>query len=435
MLPSASPASACPPASPHHTPPLGIAMGLYLLINGLFIFKYGLRIAEPLTVAACAAGYSAGIALLFAFYRKASHRIGNHTCLGLYILLTLTTLAGIALLHLYVDPLTLKVDRWSALYNFSEFLLQGKYPYDAPTHLGGYGSPFPVWQFVHTPFYLLGDVGYGFSFFYLLLAVSLPRFFPRRQAFFFLLMLSAAPAFWYEAAVRSDLIYNILLLFLLILAFRRYGISPASRPVLCGMVCGLMLSTRITTALPFLLLLFRDFLQADGKRKTIFLTTAVAAFLLSFLPILLWNSDRLFHFEYSPLMLQTRQGTYGETLLILALCLWLALRPKDFSAYCLHTAVVLLLLVGVSMLVRMTKDGFQDGLFTSTYDITYYTMALPFLLVVLLGMDDPKGKAVPQQNAPPSDPESDARKMKKKAGYPDQQHSTQAVNPAQSAPR
>ena len=60
---------------------------------------------------------------------------------------------------MHIDPYSIKVDRWSAIHNFLTCLLAGEYPYAAQTHLGGYGSPFPVWQLFHLPFYLLGNVG------------------------------------------------------------------------------------------------------------------------------------------------------------------------------------------------------------------------------------------------------------------------------------
>lgn len=58
-----------------------------------------------------------------------------------------------------IDPYQIQVDRWSAIHNFINYLVHGRYPYMAPTHLGGYGSPFPVWQFLHIPFYYLNNVG------------------------------------------------------------------------------------------------------------------------------------------------------------------------------------------------------------------------------------------------------------------------------------
>lgn len=66
---------------------------------------------------------------------------------------------GLLIAQYHFDPLTNKVDRWSALAYPIQNLFNGQFPYSAKTHLGGNASPFPIWLVFHIPFYLLQNVG------------------------------------------------------------------------------------------------------------------------------------------------------------------------------------------------------------------------------------------------------------------------------------
>ena len=135
-----------------------IALSLYFGINLLFLLKYGLRF---ITLFQCI--------LLFIFYvifiLTTQHLIKKIKVRKNYVLFGLSTLfILLVVLQFYIDPYSLQVDRWSAIHNFINSLLNGVYPYSAQTHLRGYGSPFPIWQLFHLPFYLLGNVGLSIVF-------------------------------------------------------------------------------------------------------------------------------------------------------------------------------------------------------------------------------------------------------------------------------
>ena len=126
---------------------------LYFLINALFITKYLMRISLSVTLLVLSAYLLAGLLL-----PRLAARVGHVGSRSLWfaILGFILVLAGMQYL---IDPYQIQVDRWSAIHNFINYLVHGRYPYMAPTHLGGYGSPFPVWQFLHIPFYYLNNVG------------------------------------------------------------------------------------------------------------------------------------------------------------------------------------------------------------------------------------------------------------------------------------
>jgi hypothetical protein len=292
------------------------------------------------------------------------------------------TVCGIIFLHIVIDPMTIQVDRWSAIHNFIQTLFQGKYPYLAQTHLGGYGSPFPFWQFLHIPFYLLGDVGLGMLFMIVLLSISLKLIMKSyNNALIYLILLIASPAFWYEVLVRSDLLYNFLLCFLVIAFIHRKNITINNNTFLLGILCGLILSSRLSVIIPFAIYLFPDFWHSGLKKQVKFLLIGLFSFILTFTPLLIWDFNSLIFFKFNPFILQSRQGSIFEVIVLISLIIFFAFRWKsDFTKQFYYTGIVIVSFVLITFLHRMISDNFTNGLFSSSYDLTYFNMALPFII-------------------------------------------------------
>jgi len=141
---------------------------LYLAVNVLFVIKYSLRVLSVEWVFLVVLVYIIGVSGLFYLINKL-RKVHD-------IVLFFTVSIGIVLLifaQYSIDPCLLQVDRWSAIHNFLDNLLHGEYPYSARTHLGGYSSPFPVWQLFHFPFYFLGNVGLSIFFIFGLFVYSI----------------------------------------------------------------------------------------------------------------------------------------------------------------------------------------------------------------------------------------------------------------------
>lgn len=353
---------------------------LYLFINGLFVLKYvGRTQYSPLVALVFYIFATFFLFLSYRFiFRKSSKKLIN----SLIGLLAAITVFSILLLHHVINPDELNVDRWSAINNFIQNLLIGVYPYSAQTHLGGYGSPFPVWQFFHIPFYLLGNISLGMLFSFGLLVFVLVRFSNNaKSTLLFLLLLMLSPAFWYEVTARSDLFYNFLILFIFIFYIHKKGYTVQKNVFLLGVFCGLFLSTRLTTSIPLFLYLFIDFLKSEMKYKATFILLVIATFVISFLPLLFWDFESLLFFKHNPFILQTRQGSLIQVSIFGALIVFLSLIWKNsFLKYNELTAYVLTILVAVTFILRLFASNFTDSIFSSAYDITYFNMALPFIL-------------------------------------------------------
>ena len=357
-----------------------IPLCLYLIINILFVDKYAARITDFHWIVALFYLFGAIFTILFITKHIANSAYNTRWEVGLGIMFLFV---GIGIQYA-LDPYAIQVDRWSAIHNFLATMLQGDYPYGASTHLGGYGSPFPVWQLFHLPFYAIGNVGLSIFVVTIAFIATLHHFYSSKTALIAILLLGISPAFWYEIAVRSDLITNILLVATIAEWLTQKQIKLNQYPILLGVLSGLVLSTRLIAIIPLCVVYGYEFLQIGWKKQLLFILTTIAIFALTFLPFLLWNGSTLLFFEYNPFILQTRQGS-GLVLLIFAIiAIGVTLYAKGNHQYRLViTGLLLTLLVVMAFVEKMWQLNLWNGLFSSAFDITYLSTALPFYIAYL----------------------------------------------------
>lgn len=358
------------------------ALFLYLFINSLFILKYGLRLLPWYVVIAACIVYGVIIAISCRYI--------------LPKLSTLTIYRGTALVAIFIclgfivafqylpDPMTIQVDRWSAIHNFLYNLTHGIYPYAAQTHLDGYGSPFPVWQLFHLPFYFMGNVGLSFIAGILLFAHSLSLHMKDKGETIACALLLSSPAFIYEVLVRSDLMTNFMVSMSILLYCIHYRLTIQKNPVLLGIIIGLLMSTRLSAVIPFCIYYFYDLYHSKHHSQLLFITITVFTFCITFLPFLLWDKEMLLFFEYNPFILQTRQGHLTDFLLFIPLGILLAYwQQKEQNRFFLAIAFMLFALVVITFTHEMFINNSWLELFEPTFDITYFGMALPFTCAAL----------------------------------------------------
>jgi len=355
----------------------------FLFINILFIAKYTIRLGYNPSFLVII--YLLLIVGIWFFLFKKEYLSKESKSKTAYFITLSGLIFIILLLHFFINPLSIQVDRWSAIHNFIYNLFNGVYPYSAHTHLGGYGSPFPIWQIFHIPFYLLGNVGLGMVFSVVLLSIFLKWFFGNyHQSFIFIILLIVSPAFWYEVAVRSDLIYNFILCFIAISIVYKNEYTIANQPLGLGLLCGLFLSTRLSIIIPFAILLLPNFFVAQFKHKIIFILSSIGIFIVTFLPFMFWNFKTLFFYKFNPFVLQTRQGSILEVFILIILILFFATHWKhNLKLCCSYISTTIITFVTVTFVHRMINDSFANNLFSSSYDITYFNMALPFIIYSL----------------------------------------------------
>lgn len=353
---------------------------LYLFINVLFVDKYTLRVTEWHYILDALYVCGACALMVGLYYWKPRPKTSK-------ILLYSAGLGYSALLitlQYRIDPLGLQVDRWSAIHYFLDNLFQGIYPYAAQTHLGGYGSPFPVWQVLHIPFYAIGNVGLSFFAALALFLFVIARSRSAHFALLTLILLMASPAILYEIVVRSDLFTNFMCVCALCEWLRYKSVRFTDHTLLLAIIAGLCASTRLAAVIPLALLYGYAFLQSGWKKQLLFVLTACGTFVCTFVPFLVWGGNQMLFFEYNPFVLQTRQGSpLVFAIFALVAIAWTVYKKDHLQHFHYAAGGLLTILVVLAFGYYSVRTGNGD-LYSSSYDITYFNMALPFYLYTIV---------------------------------------------------
>ena len=353
---------------------------LYLLINLLFIYKYGLR-QEFIPISYLLIFYVLMIMSLPHLIKKIKihfSKISFFTVAALFFVATI-------LINIAVDGNRLNVDRWSAMDVSLAALLRGAYPYTAVDHLNGRSSNLPALLLLGLPAYLIGNVGFlqsfSFLFFVYVLLKTLETY---RGRLFGLLLLVSSSAFLWEVSVKSDLMSNfIFLLGFITLWHKKYANKIADRPLLVGSISGFIFYTRLISFIPLTLFLFQDFVWLTLRKKAIFLAAAFGMVAtLTFVVFRNCPSFEVFS-EYNPFTLQNRQ-------LPMLVSFTTMLVPFFFSRksiqllYLMRLCVVFLFIpVLLAFLFSLINNGFYNLIHESTFDISYFNFVTPFVVYYL----------------------------------------------------
>lgn len=361
---------------------ISIASLLYIIVNALFVAKYSSRLFPALYPY---------ITMIVMFLQYIFIRYIMPSLLAwkkaykTYTFIMACCFISMIILQYSINPYSINVDRWSALYFPIKNLLNGIYPYIAQTHLGGNASPFPIWQLFHIPFYILGNVGLSFFF---VLALFLWSIYRQWGYVCFLatsMLVFTTPALWYEVAVRSDYITNILLLVAIInIYINNISVNWVNKhSIILGIVIALFASTRIITLIPIGILLLPFYLHIQTSKKILLPLVFLVTFILTFIPFALWDWQNFFYHQNNPWALQTHQGNTIDFIIFIPLAILLAIKWKGFIMhYYTYVAIMLVAFVGITFLHLMYNFNNWD-LFSSTFDITYFNSILPFVMIVI----------------------------------------------------
>lgn len=357
---------------------------ILLLTNAAFVWKYSARTSfSPLLCTGLYALFLLSIAL---FCERKLFSPKTARCITLALLAV--AFAGIAVLLMRIDPLSVNVDRWSATTYWLDALFQGIYPYGVHTHVceTNFPSPLPLWHYLNLPFWLLGDVGLGL-FVFLAMFVAAVFWFTRswRQTSVALLLLVASPAYWWEVLVRSDGLSNALLVFCLILLMEKKGITPQRHWLLCAVICALTALTRLSAIIPMALYVAKDYLKSPLSRQVAIALTVIVIVFAFFAPFIFWDTDSWVFFHRNPFMSQTSTGSPWILLFMAAFALWLIWSyNRSFSRFVRSTAwfmfgFFLLSIVYNHFAYNANVSPFDDA----DFDISYLTLSLPYCLFAI----------------------------------------------------
>jgi len=359
------------------------AWSFYFLINIIFCVKYNpIPEIKPLYIVFL---YPA---IVYGIYKLTTYK-GIQKKNFFFIVIACVTVGFTAFLMSHIDKYSIEVDRWSALSFWSENLKNGVYPYGSLTHLDHRASPYPVWQFFHFPFHLLGDTGYAQLF---CLAVFFVFLFLNRNRINiggFILLMVLSPGFWWEMCVRSDLLCNMLLVYIFLSSLFYY---PGWRKKIygVGLITGLFLCTKMLVAIPLFLYIFPYFLKLKSKEKVGFALITAAGAIVPFLPFLIGENSILNHPEYNPMLQQTYQANrwvviVGLVLVVLASLKWKTMKDCFFLAGLF--LFLLIFSVGVEIWIG---NNLHYTIFGDEFDISYFNVSVPFFLFCINELISPR---------------------------------------------
>lgn len=359
---------------------------MLLFINSLYMLKYGARIT----------GYYWILVPVYILFVMLSMLILNHFSKKIirapvifFCGLCLCFLVGFFLALGRIDPLTVQVDRWSAITSFNNALLSGDYPYASRTHLDHAVSSFPCLFLLAMPFQLLGDVGYlqlfGFICFGFLAYKSYTVLNHRTISLF---LLGTSPIFLSEVAIRSELFSNMIVVLLLFFGcefFRRK--KNSQNMALCGIAAGLVLSTRGIVLIPFTVYFAGYFKKNELLRAAVFALSSIITFSLTLLPFYL--RDKVLFMENNPFILQS--SYIPEVLLagVIIVSLIVGLRTRQFDDFLLSAGYIIFTTVLFVFLLAVARFGWGQVVYQSYFDISYFEFSVPLLL---LGLFREEGK-------------------------------------------
>lgn len=357
---------------------------LYIGICYTLMCKYSMRVTEHYGYICIGYALVLALGLLFFATKEEEEKKINKYLPYLFAATTTVLVIGLLIVQYHFDPLTNKVDRWSALAYPIQNLFNGQFPYSAKTHLGGNASPFPIWLVFHIPFYLLQNVGLSEIFTCMIFIYSIKLLSGYKAAIKATLLLFLSINLWYEVAVRSDLISNFFLLAAFINILQVYQINFKQHPWILSVCVGLWLSTRLSVAFPLFILFFPYYIKLKVKKQILIPLLIVGVFAMTFLPLILWDAKELFGAENNPFSLQFRQGSPIATIFLVTITLTMSLTWKgSYQFQVLYSVIILLLIPIISYGYSMYIYGNWTDIFNSNYDITYIDAAIPFAITIL----------------------------------------------------
>lgn len=351
----------------------------YLFVNFLFILKYGEKLNFVSAQIIIYLYISIVLILFFWFYKisKLNKNLLNFTIIYFIVFLTL--------INIFINPLYLNVDRWSAMEAGIKSIINGEYPYTALDHLGGRTSNLPGLFLIGLPFYFIGDVGLLQVFTFILMVFSLKYIYQNiKHQTLIIILFILSPAYLWEIYVKSDLMSNIILaIILMIWIDHRVNANKLINWKLLGLIVGILVLTRIIIVIPLVLTLSYEFFQTTRRNKAnfIFFSLMTMGLLLFITFINCPNFETLQN--YNPLLLQGRISPTWLNLSVLILPFVIGLKRSNIK-FKLWTSMILMgIPITFAFTESLIKNGINKILFENYFDISYLGMLLPFTVFLI----------------------------------------------------
>jgi len=357
-------------------------MFVYLLVNALFVLKYGARLSfvsnyllSFLYVIVCIFFFIGMHKIRFDFNKQKRFNI-------YFIFFSIFIFLFFVFINLSINGNTLNVDRWSAMEIVIKSILEGKYPYDVLDHLNNTSSNLPGLFYLGLPFYLLGDVGLLQPFTLLVFLTFLFKL--KIQNFHKVLILSLlllSPAYYWEIIVKSDFMSNSILLLLFISIWgNKFGKDIFKKNMLFAFITALFVLTRGTVLIPLSLFIFSKFVKISALKKVLFCSFFIVSLVIISLPILIKLPSFNILIEHNPFNHQTRYAPKFLIVLALIIPFFLSFKVNKTSDVFLYSVYILGGLVGISFILNCIEESFYKNVYGNLFDLSYLSIVLPFIV-------------------------------------------------------
>ncbi len=356
---------------------------VFFFVNGLFVFKYSRELQLPVHHFLVVIFYVLGIAGLIYCIEKSNLKKSVYSFFFWSTVIIFSVFMW--LLQQRISPESLVVDRWEALQTGCKALLSGQYPYDIILSRGNESSNLPVLILFGIPFYVLfGNVAYLQNFCFLLFVFIVLKFFKDyKQRLFAVLLLVFSPSYLYELYTKGDLFSNFtILLGFIILIWKYFNQNPKLSSGVVAALSAMLLLTRLPVVFPLVVLLLKNFIFSPWKSKilfsSIFVLTLAAILFVFFLPASSWEII----VGNNPFRLQNKQPLW-ISLTVLGVAGFCSFKIETLSDVIFWSGTLLFLTLVLAMMVRIFDFGFSNTLYGSYFDISHFTIVIPFVILSL----------------------------------------------------
>ncbi len=355
-----------------------ISFFLLVFINGIFLFKYLPRYIPHAEIISFT-WLLCQILLYFLLQKHLSYfsnKFRNvYAHLWSFILLVLGIYASF-----FVDPYSLKTDRWLTILNFWKGFFAGKYPYTPELYRGNKPATLFMYYVMLLPFLKIVPVFSALGYIWLLQKL--------RKSPTCLGILILFPSFsfiFYEIYTGSNIVTNSLIM---LLALKFWDTQLHRKPYLTSIFVGLVLATRTVLALPII----GYFLKKMKERPS--LNTYLKLFKSAIIIIFTLVSSSLIIFFLFPEDWQTNNpfssmSTHFLPTKILIMFVLLASAYLFFTVtkfpkeIIFHIGIALFLLISFYALYFIFTVGFKRAYYFSRIDVTYFLFSVPYFFIAI----------------------------------------------------
>jgi hypothetical protein len=365
---------------------------IYIFINVLFVWKYASdRIHYSLILSLI---YIVTISIfLFLVLREYRTNLSASVQNRIYFSAVVFLACILTVLMFHFDPGKIAVGRYPAMHDWITRLLHGEFPYASSVNPSG----LPFLFILAIPFYILGDLGFLQIFSFLMLAFIAHIESGKSDLFKFraMLLLIMAPIFLFEIVVRSDLFSNMVIVMLYLVIFRLYNRNVGFIfPLLSGVAGGLLLSTRGVVSIIYIIF-FLFMIREHRFKYGLFILSMLAGFIITLAPFLIWNAD--YFIGSGPFAIQLSYIPGWVFILSIIASVICGLIVRSFEAVYKSITVTLFGVVFVAFTISTMSFGLTESVLGDRFDISYFSFAMPFLLLSLSRSGESNYPKIPER--------------------------------------